>query len=954
MSASTARDLSKLFNPQSVAVVGASRDPAKVGGIVLRNLKESGFPGAIFPVNPNAELLNGLKCYKSIAELPNAVDLAIVALPADLAMQSLEMLANKGIKNIVMFASGFKETGFNGAKQELKLLELTTKYELNVLGPNCLGFLNNKVPINATFGESVNQRGNIKFITQSGAIASSIFDWANSLGMGFDEFVTLGNKTVVNENDVLRYFLASNPTPIGMYLESISNGTEFLKLTSEATKKVPVFVIKPGKTAAAISAMKSHTGSLTGEDAVFQAALDQAGVLRCTSLEDFFDLVRAFTWGTLPAGPKVAVISNAGGPGVLSADAVVSSGLQIVEFNQNTKAKLEQVLPRSASLLDPVDLMGDALAERYGHSAEIIFENAEVDMLLFILTPQLMTQVDKTAEYIAFISKKYNKPIFCSFIGGNLIAEGEKILNANKIPVFRFPERAIFAMAQMYKYVQKRDQLQAIKKPDKLVELPQDSDAVRTIVQKAVNEKFTALDNVSADSIVKSIGIPTPPTQNVANLQDAQNFVEQYGWPVVLKLSSPEILHKKQLGGVITEITSQQQLDDSMHKLERIIEQLKHDTKESTAYAIQIQKGIASGIEVIVGIKHDPTFGPVMMFGAGGSYVELIKDQNLHLLPIGGLSDVETLVKSSRIYNLLKSGEGKPAYALDKLFDLIARVGKLATVIPEASEIEINPVIVTLNDVWAVDTKIVMHKSTLPLPEVSVKTAGPKYLSAICLEHTNLSMKFNHYKFECSEPLMFEPGQYISVKVGENAIRAYSIATHYDDHHFDLLVDTRPGGPGSTFFEHLKKGDTMLYLGPFGKFTFNHDDGAKNLLFLATGSGASAVRCMIDRALVELKMKKPMKLYFGLTYQEELFWRDHFDNLASKYPNFTYEIALYKPNDNWNGAKGFITELLKRDVPNATECAAYLCGHRAMISDAHDILLANGCPEERIYTERFV
>jgi ferredoxin-NADP reductase len=302
---------------------------------------------------------------------------------------------------------------------------------------------------------------------------------------------------------------------------------------------------------------------------------------------------------------------------------------------------------------------------------------------------------------------------------------------------------------------------------------------------------------------------------------------------------------------------------------------------------------------------------------------------------------------------LLKGKNGHPDYALDKLYDLICRVSKLINVAPEAKEVEINPVIVTLNDAWAVDGKIVMKESTsLPAPAAAGK--GPKYKTAVCLSHETLASKFNHYKFESEEPLIFKPGQYISVKVADDAIRAYSIATRYDDTHFDLLVDTRPGGPGSMFFENIKQGDKMAYLGPFGVFTFNGDDGADELLFLATGSGTSAVRCMLDISLQELKFTKPMKLYLGLTFEEEIFWEDHFKELAQKYPNFSYKIALFKPSENWKGATGFITELVKAEYPDATKVAAYLCGHRAMIADATDILLAQGCPKERIYTERFV
>lgn len=945
-------ELTGFFCPKSVAVLGASRTADKVGSIILRNIINAGFKGKIYPINPNADVLNDLPCYKDVFSLPEKPDLVVIALPAELSVSLLEDVGKAGIKNAVILAAGFKETGEEGKVLENRLIEIANKYLINVLGPNCLGFVNNECNLNATFGQPVNTLGNIKFISQSGAVAASVFDWASSLGFGLSEFITLGNKSVLTENEVLNYFLSLSKNdpkanwPIGMYLESISDGAQFLKLTTELSKKHALFIIKPGKTEAAATAMKSHTGAMTGEDDVLDTALEQAGVIRCQTLEDFFDAARGFSWGIIPNGPRVAVVSNAGGPGVLTADAVILEGLELAQFDEKTKKDLLAVLPRSASIHDPVDLLGDAMAERYGKAAEILLQNLSVDAVLFILTPQLMTQIEQTAEYISMLCKKYKKPVFCSFIGGSKIFEGEQVLNKNKIPVFRYPERAIYVISQMWKYRQNQIALNTQPSHEEIISLPQDGGEIRAIIQEAVNERYAALDNVSADKLVKSIGISTPETSNITSYEEALSFAKTVGWPVVLKISSHGILHKKKLGGVITGIADENALQHAFQNLQGKVEEL---SKESNKVQIQIQKSISDGVEVIVGLKKDPTFEYVLMFGAGGSFVELIGDKNLHLLPIV-ISQAKKLVEKSKIYKILKNGN----YNLNNLYDLIVRVSKLSTVVQEAREIEINPVIVTSDNVWAVDTKIVMTENNLPSQAAASKTAGPKLKIATTLEHVTLASKFNHYKFESDEPLVFSPGQYISVKVADTAIRAYSIATRYDDKHFDLLVDTRPGGPGSQFFEKLKPGDKMQFLGPFGKFIYTEEDGAEDLLFLATGSGASAVRCMIDHALLERHTTKKLKLYFGLTSDFEVFWQDHFAELSVKYPNFSFEIALFKPSENWVGAKGFITELVKRDYSDARKCSAYLCGHRAMISDASDILIANGCPKERIYTEKFV
>ncbi|PIR43440.1 hypothetical protein COV24_02775 [candidate division WWE3 bacterium CG10_big_fil_rev_8_21_14_0_10_32_10] len=950
-------NLSTLFCPKSIAVVGASRDSKKVGAIVLKNIQESNYKGTLYPVNPNTEALGNLKCYNSIANIPETPDLAILAIPSLGIVNILNECGKKGIQNVVVFAAGFKESGEEGEKLEQELIEVAKKYNINLLGPNCLGFVNNNCNLNATFGMVKNQTGNLSFISQSGAIAASIFDWSSSINLGFSDFITLGNKAVINETHVLEYLEnkhvpeqnqegLSTLKPIGMYLESISNGEEFLKITSRLSKQCPLFILKPGKSLEAKNAMHSHTGAIAGENAVLEELLKQSGVIKCETLEDFFDLAKAFSLEEVPKGPNVAVISNAGGPAVITTDSIKEQGLSLAQFDENTKKQLSDVLPRASNIVNPVDVLGDALSERYAKALEIILQLENVDSLVVILTPQIMTQINETAEIISQLSSKYKKPIFASFIGGTLINNGEQILNQHKIPVFRFPERAIYALGKMWKF--KQNQVQKI---DSLVESPeitldQEQTGIRGIIQKAINESYTSLDNVDSSKIISSVGVPAPATKHVENIDQAKEFAMQNGWPVVLKLSIPGLLHKKEVGGVIVDIMNEKELDDSFHKMTRKVEELNTQNKQNVK--IQIQKGIQRGVQVIIGIKKDSTFGSVLLFGAGGSYAQLINDKNIHKLPIN-ITEARKLVEKSKAYTFLKGTGGEPPYALDKLYEVIVRVGKLAVMAPELAEVEINPLIVTLNDVWAVDTKVIMKKSDAQKPKVAAKL-----LVAKTIENKVLASKFWQSKFEPELPFIFHPGQYISVKVDKNAVRAYSIATSTGEKEFELLVDIRPGGPGSKFFENLKPNDKITFLGPFGVFTFNNTDNAEELLFLATGSGISAVRCMIDKALYEQNCTKPITLYFGLTYNYEIFWQDHFEELANKYSNFKYKIAIDKPDENWTGAKGFITELVRGDYANAQNCAAYLCGHRAMISDATDLLIKNGCPKERIYTERFI
>ena len=951
------KNLAALFSPKSIVVIGASNSPEKVGAVILKNIVESEYKGTIYAVNPNTDSIGKIKCYKTVLDLPEIPDLAIISIPVALVLPTIEQIAQKSIKNVVTLTAGFKETGHDGAELEKKLEELCRKNEINMLGPNCLGFVNNLASLNATFAKVPSGTGKLRFVSQSGALATSLFDWFSLVNVGFSEFITMGNKTVINENDVLEYFLAKNQAPIatlaeegarkieplGMYLESISDGQQFLKLTKQIAKNDPIFIIKPGKTAAAKSAMQSHTGAIAGADDILDVALKQSGVYRCSTLEEFFDLSKAFAWNEIPKGPRVAIISNAGGPGVISADAVVEEGLEIAQFDDETRKKLSEVLPRSASFLDPVDVLGDALADRFADAAEIVLQTDKCDSLLVILTPQMMTQIEKTAEIIGNVSKKYHIPVFCSFIGGTVVSAGEIALNKLKVPSYMFPERAIAVIGAMWKFKSQQEKiLREITDIGVLNKQILPENAAR-ILQKAAEAGQRALDNLDADNVISSAGIQTPGTKIAENLKDAAKFANEVGYPVVLKLSSPGLLHKKHFGGVILDIRNNYQLENGWSTLERKSENL--DAEIKTHVKFQIQKEIPSGAEVFVGIKKDPTFGPVLLFGAGGSLVELISDRNLHLLPLDTAS-IKELVEGSKIYSVLKGTENEPPYALEKLYKLIFDLQKLYEAAPEIQEIEINPVIVTVNDVWAVDTKVILEENK-PKPVV------PKFKVAKTLKAEILAGKIHYFEFEAEKPLVLKPGQYVSVKVSSTRINCYSVAGQSSPTKFNLLVDSTPGGPGSKFFEALKEGDVITYLGPFGAFTLKPDDGADIILFMATGSGLAPLKLMFEYLLRVEKTKKNLVLYLGLNNCEDVFMEEYFALLAKEFSNFKYNIAVCNESAKWKGATGFITPLVKNDFPDASKCAAYLCGNKFMINDVTKVLMANGCPAERIYFEKY-
>ena len=949
------RDLNGLFSPKSIVVIGASANPSKVGAIALKNMIVSGFRGRIYPVNPKVTNIGKMKFYPDVASLPEIPDLAVVAVPAELVLDVTIDAGEKGIKNMVIFSAGFKEIGVEGEELEKRLVEIATKYQINILGPNCLGFANNGNLLNVTFGQVVNTPANLRIISQSGALAASMFDWCRSNQMGFDQLITVGNKSVVNENDILEYWQKkqidtanvgqngySKFSPIGMYLESISNGPDFVKLIKDITVDNPVFVLKPGKSKAASRAMQSHTGSIAGEDSVLDEALKESGAIRCQELQDFFDIARALSWENVPSGNRVAVISNAGGPAVLTTDTISQYGLELAEFGDETKQKLAECLPRMSNFLNPVDVMGDSLADRYGQALEIVLQEETVDSVLVILTPQLMTEINKTAEMIGEISRRYGQPIFCSFIGGNSTIAGETILNQNKIPSFTYPERAIKAMASMWNWQKWRNELLDEGDNGDIVEAG-DYVVIKEILNKALSEGRGALNNIEANEVIVAAKIPCPPTMEVSDVNQAEDFSQKVGRPVVLKLSSPGLLHKSDVRGVVTQIYDLEQMKNSWSKLGRKMEELNASIKD---IRIQVQKEIVGGVEVIVGVKRDPNFGPVLLFGAGGQLAELVADRNLHLLPMT-INQAKKLVAKSKVVTLLNGYRGEPAYNLKELYEIMVNLGVMASKCLEIEEIEINPVKITLNGTYALDAKVVMKQENI------IVNTGVSLKSATIVSHEILSNKIHRFELEPEVPLVYKPGQYISVKVADDRINSYSIAGKIDNNKFELLIDTSPGGVGSKFFENIGVGEKILFIGPFGTFTFNPDDGSEKFVFMATGSGLAPLKSMIEDALIVKKITKPITLYFGLRYQEDIFWKEYFEMLEKEFPNFNFKLCLSKPGEGWTGFTGHITDLVKIDFPDASNFSVYLCGNKPMMEEAESDIRDLGCPSDRIYKEKF-
>ena len=708
------RDLTKLFNPRSIAVVGAAREKNKIGNIILANIQANKFAGDLFPINPHAKHINNLPCFNHYTLLPKIPDLAIVVLPAELVLETVRIIAKHGTRHLVIISAGFKESGKEGAAREAELAKIATEFHLSILGPNCLGFINAPHKLNATFGQTNFPTGNLRLILQSGALATSILDFADGTGLGIQECVTLGNKTVLGENDVLSYWHSkpiqdkkqltglSSYHPIGLYLESIEDGQQMIELARTIGRHNPMFLLKPGSSEAAQHAMHSHTGALASNEAVLDEALRECGIIRCEGIEDFFDLSRAFSWENAPRGPHVAIVSNAGGPGVVATDALQKEELVLAHLGYKTHEILQKNLPKAANIHNPIDVLGDALADRYKTALTAVLREQTVDAVLIILTPQVVTQIEETAQIIGKLSKKYHKPIFCSFVGGARISQGEKILNAYRIPSFRFPERAIKALGSMWKWKLFNEEHTKKSNTHRSIISKSQRLSVSNQISQIQLHNTKIIPSFEAQELIRSVGISIPPQDVITSSAAAVHWSHIHSSPVVLKLSSEKLVHKTEFKAVFPHLTTTRDIRTAFDTLTT----QQHNLHDPHAQ-IHIQKHIQNGLEIILGLKRDPQFGSVLLFGIGGIYTELLPQHHLHLTPI--TEDIaKKLIMQSNVGKILVGYRGQHSYAIPSLAKSMVQLSIFFDSTPQIAELEINPVIITQKEVFAVDTKIIL------------------------------------------------------------------------------------------------------------------------------------------------------------------------------------------------------------------------------------------------------
>ena len=680
--------LNDFFCPDSVAVIGAAREEGKVGRTIFDNIIGSGYKGKVFPVNPKASDINGHKCYSSILDVKQDISLAVIVIPAKFISKVLEECSEKGIKYAIIISAGFKETGVKGAKREKRLIEKAKDYGIRILGPNCLGMIDASCPINASFSANMPLKGKISFISQSGALLTSVLDWAKTSKIGFSKVVSLGNKADISENDLFEAWKNDPQTDvITAYLEGVTDGKEFIRISSKASKKKPIIVIKSGNTDAGARAVSSHTGTLAGSNKAYEAAFKQAGIIRADTIKELFDYAKAFSYQPLPKGKKVAIITNAGGPGIMATDACENNGIQLSSFSTETIDKLKSFLPEAANLYNPVDVLGDALSDRYKKALEVIIHDNNVDAVVVLLTPQAMTEDLETARAIFDVMDKSEKKItvMTSFMGGDEVKKGISYLTKKRIPNFEIPESAVSTLKVMMDYNDWRAE-----KSYPVIEFNVDEEKVKSVFDRCRSEGRLELGELEAREILEAYRIPVPKAEVACDVEEAKKIAAGMGYPVVLKIVSPNILHKTDVGGIKVGIEDEKELEESY---DDILFSVKRYMPDANISGILVQEMVKDKKETIIGISDDLQFGPMIMFGLGGIYVEVLKDVSFRIAPISEKIARE-MIGEIKTIKLLKGIRGETPSDIESIVDVLLRMSQLVTDFPEIMEMDINPLFV--------------------------------------------------------------------------------------------------------------------------------------------------------------------------------------------------------------------------------------------------------------------
>jgi len=705
------RSLDAIFRPSSVAIVGASRRPGSIGSEILGNLLAGGFTGAVFPVNPHTPVLHSMKCYPSVQAIPDRVDLAVIVVPRDRVMGVVEQCRRKKVRGLVVITAGFREVGVKGKELEEKVRDKVRKAGMRMVGPNCMGVINTDpgVRLNGTFAATAPTRGLAGFMSQSGALGEIILANARQVGLGISMFASVGNKADISGNDLIEYW--EDDPSIGvilMYLESFGNPRKFTLLAQRVTRVKPIIAVKSGRTEAGARAAFSHTGALAGGEVATSALFDQCGVLRVTTIEEMFTLATAFSSQPLPRGNRVAILTNAGGPAIMATDAAINLGLTLAPLREATRTRLRRRLPPECSVANPVDLIASADAPRYAVGLKALLADPNVDGALVLFVTPTMINAQQVAEAIVLSARGSRKPVLTCFMGKDRGAEGVQTLRQNSIPVYAFPEAAAQAMAALDRYRRIRERPRG-RRVRYRVQRPR----VSALLRRARQEGRSRLSYTESDRILEAYGFPRPPARIAHSASDAIGASLEVGYPVVLKVASPKFVHKTEVGGVRVDLRNGDEVGRAYKEMAGRL--------RSKALPVLVQKMVRGGREVILGTFQDRQFGPILMFGLGGIFVEAMKDVAFRFHPITDL-DAREMITSLRGYPLLRGFRGERGVNEALLEEMLLRLSQLLSDFPQIDQIEINPFIAGAHrrDCFAVDARI-----SIQVPSTRRKDGGP-------------------------------------------------------------------------------------------------------------------------------------------------------------------------------------------------------------------------------------
>ena len=702
-------NLKKIFNPDTVALVGATEKEGSIGRVVLENLMTLK-DRKLFPINPSRETVLGLPCFKRIGDVPEPVDLVVIVTPAATVPGTIEECGKAGVRGVIIISAGFKEIGEEGKELEIQIEKIRAKYGMRIIGPNCLGLIRPSIGLNATFARAMPQQGKIAFISHSGALGSAMLDWALDNHIGFSSFVSLGSMLDVDFGDLIDY-LGEDPETksIMIYMEGVGNARKFMSAARGFARTKPIIILKPGKFKEGAKAAQSHTGAMTGDDQVYDAAFKRAGMVRVKEIDDLFNCASVLDSKLLPAGSNLALITNAGGPGAITTDWIIEMGGRLATLSDNTLQRLNEALPKFWSHGNPVDVLGDSDSARYMNALSICLEDPGVDGVLIIYTPQGPSDPAQLATAISSVAKNAAKPVITAFMGGSTVDKAREIFVENSIPTYYTPELAVKTYFYMYKY--KRNLEQLYETPAELsVDLAPPKNSLKTLIRTITREGRTALTEEESKRFFTAYKIPATNVCVAKSAKEAAIIAEEEGYPVVMKIASPDVLHKTDVGGVVLNLTTEK---DVKEEYKAMIARVKKHMPEARITGVTIQSMVKDvDYEIILGAKKDRQFGTVILFGMGGVTAEIFKDFSIALPPLNQTL-ARRLMEETKVYKMLQGYRGKKAVDFKQLEQIIVSFANLIIDFPEIAEVDINPIAISNGVPIALDARILLDKESL-------------------------------------------------------------------------------------------------------------------------------------------------------------------------------------------------------------------------------------------------